>query len=202
MTDSPECTERGRAGPYAEGMTVSARDIAVALRARLPGLPVKKLHKLLYYCQGHHLAHFGTPLFEETVSAWDMGPVVGQLWYDERQGHEPVGSRALEEAELNTVGYVVSRYGKLTGRDLEHLTHAEGPWRRADTHRSPSGSARIELTWLLEWFSHENRDEEELSGLLDTNEVTAWLEGAEARRSSHDRPDDLDLLRARLTRGA
>jgi uncharacterized phage-associated protein len=40
---------------------------------------VKKLHKLLYYCQGHHLATFGLPLFDESISAWDMGPVVGTL---------------------------------------------------------------------------------------------------------------------------
>jgi hypothetical protein len=37
-------------------MVVSAHDVAAALRARLPDLPTKKLHKLLYYCQGHHLA--------------------------------------------------------------------------------------------------------------------------------------------------
>src|SRR5947207_14369309 len=105
-------------------MRVSAHDVAVVLRERLPGLPVKKLHKLLYYCQGHHLAAFGEPLFGETISAWDMGPVVGTLWKQEKDG-EPapvparagagvgVGAARLSEAELNTVGYVVSRYGGL-----------------------------------------------------------------------------------------
>jgi uncharacterized phage-associated protein len=51
-------------------MTVSARDVAAAIRERLPRVPTKKLHKLLYYCQGHHLAHFGKPLFSDTISAW------------------------------------------------------------------------------------------------------------------------------------
>ena len=29
----------------------------------------KKLHKLMYYCQGHHLATFGEPLFAGVVAA-------------------------------------------------------------------------------------------------------------------------------------
>jgi uncharacterized phage-associated protein len=108
-------------------MTVSARDVAAALRVRLPGVPTKKLHKLLYYCQGHHLAHFDRPLFAGTISAWDMGPVVGQLWKAERAGAAAEPSMDLGEAELNTIGYVVSRYGALTGLDLEHLTPRRGP---------------------------------------------------------------------------
>src|SRR5262249_49336794 len=72
--------------PYPDRMAVSARDVAPALRERLPDLGTVKLHKLLYYCQGHHLAIFGEPLFSETISAWDMGPVVGTLWRGEKDG--------------------------------------------------------------------------------------------------------------------
>ena len=127
-------------------MPIPVAEVAAALRARLPDLPTKKLHKLLYYCQGHHLAAFGTPLFAETISAWDMGPVVGELWYAEDRGKSPpAAGRRLDEAELNTVGYVVSRYGGLTGRDLERLTHGERPWQRADGGRPPGGSVRIDL---------------------------------------------------------
>lgn len=70
----------------------SAHDVAIELRRRLPGLGVKKLHKLLYYCQGHHLATFGRPLFNETISAWDMGPVVGALWFAEKEASSPSGT--------------------------------------------------------------------------------------------------------------
>lgn len=65
---------------YSGRMTLSASDVAAALRDRLPGLPTKKLHKLLYYCQAHHLAAFDEPLFSDSISAWNMGPVVGTLW--------------------------------------------------------------------------------------------------------------------------
>ena len=97
-------------------MTLSARDVAAALRDRRPGLPAKKLHTLLYYCQGHHLAAFDEPLFSETLSVCDMGPVVGTLGYAEKQEDVPRVHREMNEAQLNTVGYVLSRYGALTGQ--------------------------------------------------------------------------------------
>src|SRR5690348_8675826 len=46
--------------------TYSAHDVASEIRKRLPGVPVKKLHKLLYYCQAHHVATFNRPMFTET----------------------------------------------------------------------------------------------------------------------------------------
>lgn len=101
-------------------MTVSAHDIARELRARHPGLPTVKLHKLLYYCQGHHLATFGKPLFIEAISAWDMGPVVSAVWKQDNTDKVPETRSELTEAHLNTIGYVLSRYGAPTGRDLVH----------------------------------------------------------------------------------
>src|SRR5579859_3107573 len=95
--------------PYPPDMPVSAHDVAAVLRKRLPGVGIKKLHNLLYYCQGHHLATLGEALFGETVSAWDMGPVVGTLWKAERDGDAPPVDPHLGEAELNTIGYVISR---------------------------------------------------------------------------------------------
>jgi hypothetical protein len=50
-------------GQYPATMTVSAHDVAAVLRERLPGLPTLKLHKLLYYVQGHHLAALDAALF-------------------------------------------------------------------------------------------------------------------------------------------
>lgn len=50
-------------------MTVSAHDVAAELRKRLPGVDDQKLHALLYYCQGHHLAHTSEPLFHEEIHA-------------------------------------------------------------------------------------------------------------------------------------
>ena len=47
-----------------------------------------------------------------------MGPVVGTLWYSEKQGDVSRVHREMNEAQLNTVGYVLSRYGALTARPV------------------------------------------------------------------------------------
>jgi uncharacterized phage-associated protein len=175
---------------------VSAYDVAAVLRERIPGVPTKKLHKLLYYCQGHHLATFGTPLFSETISAWDMGPVVGTLWFRESQGGPVPPRDGLTESQLNTIGYVISRYGALTGRDLENLTHSETPWQVADRSRRPGESARIEPEWIRDFFV---TDHEEDQTPLDSAAVTRWLEGAPARREEFVRLDSPEEIQARLS---
>ena len=184
-------------------MPASARDVAAALRERLPSLGTKKKHKLLYYCQGHHLATFGVPLFGETISAWDMGPVVGTLWYEEKTGGPPPDDvefldAALGEAELNTIGYVVSRYGRLTGDDLERLTHAEAPWQLANAARQPGGRATIQLGWILEFFRTDGSPAagEEDDFPLDGPTVSAWLAGTRVEPVDLDEPDETEQLRA------
>jgi uncharacterized phage-associated protein len=184
-------------------MSVSAHDVAAVLRERLPGLPTKKLHKLLYYCQGHHLATFSEPLFGETISAWDMGPVVGTLWYEEGQGQPPPTRKELSEAQLNTVGYVLSRYGALSGRDLENLTHSETPWQRANDGRRPRMSTRIEPEWIKEYFQENDVTEDpEDEVFLDSEAVTRWLSAADDRRKDLLQADSPEEIQARLTRSA
>ncbi len=180
-------------------MTLSAHDVAAELRQRLPGLSVKKLHKLLYYCQGHHLAGFGEPLFSESVSAWDMGPVVGELWYAEKRGHARGNPATLDQAALNTLGYVLSRYGALTGEDLERLTHSEPPWQQADARRQPGASARIERDWLRDYFDSDGAAD---TPALDPVALRDWLRDAPARLADRPRPDSADEIRRRLGRVA
>lgn len=164
-------------GPYDRPMPVSAHDVAAELRARQPGMPVKKLHKLLYYCQGHHLAVHGEPLFDDTIEAWDMGPVVAGLWRAERHGTPTPEPAGLDEAALNTVGYTLSRYGALTEKDLENLTHGEDPWRNADKARQRGDSPRIEHEWIAHYFQDNVAEENR----LDRTQLSAWLRRTAAR---------------------
>ncbi|HZM79893.1 MAG TPA: Panacea domain-containing protein [Candidatus Limnocylindrales bacterium] len=160
-------------------MTVSVHDVAAALRERLPGLGKKQLHKLLYYCQGHHLASMGDVIFSEKIYAWDMGPVVASLWREERDQAPRPRPHVLSEAALNTIGYVASRYGGLSGNDLERLTHNEEPWLAADRRRVQGGSDRIEHEWLRAFFVADARlDPDAGEPLPDPEVVTAWLAGA------------------------
>lgn len=186
---------------YPDGVnTVTAQQVATEVRRRLPGVGAVKLHKLLYYCQGHHLATYGTPLFAETISAWDMGPVVGELWYQERQdgSERPTGSSSLSERELNTVGYVLSRYGALTGNDLAHLTHSEAPWVQADRNRGAGARTRIEQDSIAAYFRGPGADEaDEDTPLPDEQAVRAWL--ATAPAPSGPVGDTVGAIRARLS---
>ncbi|GAA2490943.1 Panacea domain-containing protein [Winogradskya humida] len=182
-------------------MTVSARDVAAVLRDRLPELSVKKLHKLLYYCQGHHLATFEAPLFAETIHAWDGGPVVGALWRQEATGEPSPSPRPLGEAELNTIGYVLSRYGNLTGNDLENLTRNETPWESADRGRSPLRSVPIELESLTHYFQTRGAQGTDDAIPLDGGELRRMLEDVMSRPpSTSGKVDTREEILARMRR--
>jgi uncharacterized phage-associated protein len=185
------------AGSYDDGMAYRAADVAAEIRGRLGGVPVKKLHKLLYYCQGHHLAATGQQLFRESVSAWDMGPVVGQLWKSEQELGPADANSALDQAGLNTVAYVIHRYGGLTGLDLERLSHAESPWQRADQGREPGGSTQIRSEWMREHFLADLDAQREEWARLDPAQVATWLADAPRRRQEPARPDSVQELRRR-----
>jgi uncharacterized phage-associated protein len=192
---------RRQPGPtegYGGDMALRAHDVAQELRRRLPGVPTKKLHKLLYYCQGHHLASRGDTLFSDSIQAWDMGPVVAVLWHQEREAGPSGDAKPLSEEQLNTVGYVVSRYGRLSGTDLEHLTHAEDPWLRADRGRQPGESARIEPDWMREYFVSSVGDGADAPDLPERRLLSAWLAAAPQRRSDPLSPDSPAALQARL----
>jgi uncharacterized phage-associated protein len=175
-------------------MPVSAHDVAAVIRARLPHIGDVKLQKLLYYCQGHHLAHFDEPLFGEPISAWDMGPVVVSVWRAGK-GEAPPVVEVTDEGALNTIGYVISRYGDLTGRELALMSHGEDPWRRADAHRAPGGSARIEVGWIRDYFRQAKVDDREDGSGFDPADVAALANVAAQRfpeiAGGADQPADI-----------
>ncbi len=110
-------------------MSTSAHDVAYELRRRLPHVPVTKLHKLLYYCQGWSLAFRGRPMFAETIRAYTFGPVVARLWADEKHHRVEHRPATLAPDELSIIGYVVSRYGRFSATRLSEMTHQEPPWK-------------------------------------------------------------------------
>lgn len=180
---------------------MTAEAVAVELRRRLPGLGVKKQHKLLYYAQAHHLASFERPLFTETISAWDMGPVVGQLWHAEHNAHPATETRvSLGEDALNTIGYVVSRYGALSGGELERLTHSETPWQEANAARSRSGTtAKMTVESIRVYFTRMDNDAEDTGAYVDAEELSAWLKDTKPlEQLSQETSDDGDSLTRRL----
>lgn len=122
----------------------TASSVLAAMDTRRPGLKPAKQHLLLFFVQGHHLADFDEPLFAEPLLAGDHGVTLDDT------DTEPGDSRALvDEAGLDSIGYVLERYGALSPADLRTLVQASTPWQLA---RKSSDHPRIAWTWLTDWF--------------------------------------------------
>lgn len=161
----------------------TANNVATEIRARLSGVGVQKLHKLLYYCQAHHLATFGEPLFADSIMAWERGPVVAQLWYAEDRGLEvasPSTDLRDDEGALTTIGFVLSRYGRLSGAQLERLSHTERPWLDADKVREDQArpSVRIEVGAIADYFVEQAELEEAERFAVDPHQKEVALKDA------------------------
>lgn len=141
---------------------LSAHDVARELRHRQPSAGDVKIHKLLYYCQGWHVASTGKPMFSEPIEAWTNGPVVADVWRDERRDRDRPPARQPDDEQLGVIDYVVGRYGRCTGRELVRQTHLEDPWRDVSESEASFGTQNPAITddALRVWFS---QDEEYLT---------------------------------------
>lgn len=139
-------------------MPVSAHDVARELRSRMPDVGVVKLHKLLYYAQGWHLAMYDTALFAEPIEAWTNGPVVAELWADEKHDRGIPPQRPLDGMAVDVLDYVIERYGRHSGRDLIRRTHQEDPWLDISESDDPVAVDRpvISNHALRSWFEQDD----------------------------------------------
>lgn len=93
-----------------------------------------KLQKLLYYCQGIHLARVDEALFKDRIEAWTYGPVVPTVY----RKYKKYGLKTIKEdikdkikftdKELETIDMVLAYYGSFSGLELVGKTHSETPW--------------------------------------------------------------------------
>ena len=153
---------------YVAPMSTTANSVITAIEARRPGLTPAKKRLLLFFCQGHHLAHFDDPLFAEAVYAGEQGISLDDA-YD-----EPAPA-PTDEGLLNTIGYVVARYGALSHADLRTLMQASTPWQLA--MKSTNGP-RIEWVWLRDWFRRPDETDDpndERPNRAEVAEVEAYL---------------------------
>lgn len=173
-------------------MTVSAHDVARELRSQLPMSGVVKIHKLLYLCQGWHLAWYGIPLFVEDIEAFENGPVVEDLWRDERDRKAPPTPEQIDSNGLLVIDYVIDRYGNLSGRDLIELTHSEGPWVHA--WQRPYTERTITQSELRAFFlGAEEEDAAETEWTMPPDALIDLEHSFEKRlvSSGHDETDDI-----------
>ncbi len=103
-----------------------------------------KLQKLVYYAHGWYAGHTGKPLIDESVEAWQYGPVISSLYHEfKRFGSNPITAKATDFSDFEIVEVPVpddesikkflrniwASYGRFTGLNLSAMTHTEGsPW--------------------------------------------------------------------------
>lgn len=121
-----------------------------------------KLQKLLYFAQGDYLANHGTdnPLFEEEIKAWAHGPVVPAVYRKysdykfmeiDKKGTEDIITEIRQAEGLNNRSYleilnqVWEKYKNHTGKELEKITHEEGPWKDIRGNLPPFISTNITI---------------------------------------------------------
>lgn len=180
----------------------TAHDVARELRKRLPDVGILKVHKLLYYCQGWHLAWTDEPMFPDRVEAWTNGPVVADVWHTEDKGYPTPPPVTLDASQLATIGYVVSRYGQLTGKQLIVQTHEETPWRTVSMATdNPWGTHDPEIPHELmrDYFANEDEDEVALRALADQaiedpDIYRSVVDSIAAAKKQPPEVDDLDKI--------
>ena len=105
-----------------------------------------QVQKLVYFSHGWYLALTDTPLVEETIQAWNFGPVITPLYNALKKYGNGFVTKPLmridtesrqkleyevpsEQSVLELLQKVWELYGHLTGGQLSSLTHLkDSPW--------------------------------------------------------------------------
>ncbi len=104
---------------------------------------IYKLHKLLYYSQGIHLARYCVPLFREKIEAWDCGPIIeGLVRIKHHYGYDPItkyvkSDFTIPHYQREILNYVVNRYGHLTREEIVNLSKEDQTWIDARKYSCP-----------------------------------------------------------------
>ncbi|CAJ1835758.1 hypothetical protein HLBENOHH_01965 [Aeromonas dhakensis] len=95
----------------------------------------RKLQKILYYCQGVHLAKTGVPLFKEKIEAWDFGPVCPSVYHKLKHNggnalHStaPADQRKFTKESMLLILSVLAFFGEYNQNELIEFTHIDVPW--------------------------------------------------------------------------
>lgn len=97
----------------------------------------KKLEKLSYYAEAWSNALYGKGLVNDTeFEAWAHGPVAPELYRKYKSFGwnlipSKIKSQITDPQTLDLLESVWVTYGDKSANELEALTHAEDPWRKA-----------------------------------------------------------------------
>lgn len=109
----------------------------------------KKLQKLLYYIESWSLVYLDS-IIDEDFEAWIHGPVIPNVYHEYKKfTYSPIllvydkkidASKFISQFEIENKNFkkhfelidnVLNKYGVLSSRELEFLSHSENPWIQA-----------------------------------------------------------------------
>jgi len=106
-----------------------------------------KLQKLLYYAQGHYLAEFGKPLFDNDFVAWQHGPIIEDIYHDFKyNGSNLIGYKIGDQKKYDCFNFLKDKeaskllektseyYSQYSPWKLRNMSHEEEPWKNISIH--------------------------------------------------------------------
>jgi uncharacterized phage-associated protein len=114
-----------------------------------------KLQKLVYFAQGFYIGLYRRPLFNESIEAWQHGPVIPDLY----QQYKDYGSGCIPSPKIDITLYsvkikdlldeVYKVFGQYSAWKLRALSHEGSPWKNAFNRR---GDNTITVADMEEYF--------------------------------------------------
>jgi len=128
-----------------------------------------KLQKLVYYAQALYLVIYRQPLFSNKIEAWVHGPVCPDLYRNYKynswdslifnEKYDNSEFDGLGEAEKDVLDKIFVAYGRLSGGQLEILTHNDEPWKTARVGLKPWENSNREISTksIFEFYTKKYR---------------------------------------------
>lgn len=124
-----------------------------------------RLHKMLYFAQGHALERFGRPLFGDEIKAWDFGPVVSSIYERSQRNSnaQVLPVLASKDFDLYSIPMddfqlildVFVEYDRYTTSKLCTMSHdPNGPWY---SHYNAHSNNTIPTMEIADYFRKHNR---------------------------------------------
>lgn len=130
-------------------------DVATYILEQRGPMTTMKLQKLVYYSQAWSTVWDDDVIFDESIQAWQNGPVVRELW-EATKGRFRVDSIQAGDSDSLTVDQkasidnVLEFYGNKDAQWLSDLTHMEDPWKQA---YEQAQNTEITPAALVEYYS-------------------------------------------------
>lgn len=134
-----------------------------------------RLQKLLYYVQGWSLGIRQTEVFDESIEAWQHGPVVREVYVAFSEfGSQSITAdlsadalQSLTGADREFIESIWSGYRRYSAGGLRDMTHREPPWLEAWQQSAPTARNGIEISQVSMQRYFANRNTSELGQMFD-----------------------------------